>query len=271
MKSKIMMLIILLIFSGLLVQSCSSSRDDGAQSEDQKQQEELDEIEALLGISGNDSDKPKQKSGDEKLGLMDSQDLAGPASDSDAMIKKKDKEIQTLKKETNQKDLVISDLKAQISMQQSRIESMEKNQAETMTSRPMAYSSVSVGDVSPAEYKQKYDEGYSLFNSRQYDAAQQVFESLLASNANHSLADNAQYWIGEISYARRNYDKAIMDFEKVFTFPKSNKNDYAQFKLGLCYLKKGDAQKAREEFQRLIDLYPKSELVSRTQQHLQNL
>ena len=62
-----------------------------------------------------------------------------------------------------------------------------------------------------------------------------------------------------------------LDFEKVFTFPKSNKNPDAQFKLGLCYLRLGDREKAREEFQRLLDVYPKSAYVNRAQQHLGEL
>jgi len=83
--------------------------------------------------------------------------------------------------------------------------------------------------------------------------------------------DNAQYWIGECHYAMRQYEKAIMDFEKVFTFPKSNKLDDAQFKLGLCYIRKGENQKAREEFQRLLDVYPKSEYLGRAESHINSL
>lgn len=110
-----------------------------------------------------------------------------------------------------------------------------------------------------------------MFNDRNYQNAIEAFESLLASQANHSLADNAQFWIGECHYALGQYKKALIDFEKVFTFPKSNKNDSAQFKLGLCYLRLGDKSKAREEFQRLVDVYPKSEYLKRAQSHLQEL
>ena len=67
------------------------------------------------------------------------------------------------------------------------------------------------------------------------------------------------------------YKKAIIDFEKVFTFPKSNKNPDAQFKLGVCYVRLGDSAKAREEFQRLIDVYPESSYVGRAQDHLAGL
>jgi tol-pal system protein YbgF len=130
---------------------------------------------------------------------------------------------------------------------------------------------VAVGDVAPGEYQQTYQEGLDLFHARNYKQATSVFESLLASDANNSLSDNAQYWIGECSYAMGQYKKAIIDFEKVFTFPKSNKNDAAQFKLGLCYMRLGDSQKAKEEFQRLLDVYPKSEYTKRAQEHIASL
>jgi tol-pal system protein YbgF len=121
------------------------------------------------------------------------------------------------------------------------------------------------------DYQGNYDRGLEHFHSRDYRSAIEVFESLLATSANNSLSDNAQYWIGESHYALGQYDKAIIDFEKVFTFPKSNKDDDAQYKLGLCYMRKGDNVKAREEFQRLLDLYPKSEYISRVKEKLNSL
>jgi TolA-binding protein len=135
---------------------------------------------------------------------------------------------------------------------------------------PLSYSGAT-GDVPSGEYAQTYQNGLDLFHSQSYQNAIGVFESLLASNINNSLSDNAQYWIGECHYALRQFKKAIIDFEKVFTFTNSNKNDAAQFKLGLCYLRLGDTVKAKEEFQRLIDVYPNSEFVSRTRTHLSEL
>ena len=89
----------------------------------------------------------------------------------------------------------------------------------------------------------------------------QKFESLLSQNRNNSLSDNAQYWIGESYYGLGEYQKAITAFEKVFTFSNSNKDDAAQLKLGLCYMKLNDNVKAREELEKLISDYPTSESV----------
>ena len=98
-----------------------------------------------------------------------------------------------------------------------------------------------------------------------------MFESLLASSSTNKLSDNAQYWIGESHYALKRYDEAIIDFEKVLTFPNSNKKPDAQYKLGLCYLRKGDNQKAAEELNRLRELYPNSPYSARAAELLSKL
>ena len=275
-------ILILLLFANFIIISCAGTSEDeyeyGGLTEDEKrQQQELDEIESLLGITSDKSDvkkttpkKQPPKKQEEKLGLLSSEDLAAAANQPvDAKkVKKLEKQVSTLKSELNQKNLLISDLKAQVQLQKDRISNVESSSYSTAAAGGY---NVSVGDVSPEEYEQKYQEGYDLFNAREYTASVQIFESLLASSVNHNLSDNAQYWIGECHYAMRQYDKAVMDFEKVFTFPKSNKLDDAQFKLGLCYIRKGENGKAREEFQRLLDVYPKSEYLSRAEGHLNTL
>ena len=87
----------------------------------------------------------------------------------------------------------------------------------------------------------------------------------------HSLSDNCQYWIGECYYALRNFNQAAVEFEKVFTFPQSNKDPDAQLKLGLCYWNTGNAARAKEEFNRLIVNYPDSEYTIRARSYLSQL
>lgn len=265
--------IIALSFFALLLQGCSGSRkgEEGTTTEGESQQKkELDEIEALLGVSPEQK-KDDQTSGqkdDETLGLLNNRDVLNqsPAEDG-AKTKKLQKQVRDLKSQVTEKDLIISDLKAQLSYQN---EQMKSQRTQPAASGGFSLSGADA-NVDAGEYEMRYQDGFQQFQNGDYKGAIQSFESLLASDANHSLADNAQYWIGESHYALRQYSKAIIDFEKVFTFPKSNKKDDAQFKLGLCYLRKGDAQKAREEFQRLIDVYPKSEYINRAQKHLNSL
>ncbi|HJL75369.1 MAG TPA: tetratricopeptide repeat protein, partial [Candidatus Marinimicrobia bacterium] len=60
-------------------------------------------------------------------------------------------------------------------------------------------------------------------------------------------------------------------FEKVFTFPGTDKDDDAQLKLALAYQSMGNLEKAREEFQRLVDYFPGSEFYDRSKEALKQL
>ncbi len=169
-----------------------------------------------------------------------------------------------------EKNRTIADLKAQIMMKEEELKNYRSGQAQGPPERSSTQY-YSGGGGGGSQYEQDYNRGLDLFHSAQYRDAIAVFESLLSQNRNHSLSDNAQYWIGECNYALGSYRAAILAFEKVFTFTQSNKNDYAQYKLGLCYYKMGDYARAREEFQNLIDNYSNPELVSRAHDYLAQL
>ncbi len=278
MIKKIFIAILIIALSGILMISCGSSRqeDDAyADAGDAEKQQELDEIEALLGITPEEKARSEQQKKpaqeDDQLGLLSAGAVplgqADTGMDAQQPVAMSNTEVDDLKKQVENKDKLITDLKAQVRAQSDQIYQLE-TQKQAQPARTVA---VAVGDVSPEEYQSRYQEGLDLFHANQYRPAIQVFENLLASSTNNNLSDNAQYWIGESHYALREYKKAIIDFEKVFTFPKSNKNDAAQFKLGLCYKRLGDNAKAGEEFQRLIDVYPQSEFVKRAQEHLASL
>jgi tol-pal system protein YbgF len=278
---KIFIYLVTFLWLNYFFQACSSlqkNTDNGVSEDERRQKEELDEIESLLGITPeerNEAKKETWKKGDkskETLGLLDSDRAliqsqtpventtktvpSSQVAQEDKEKKQIENELMSLKSQLNEKDMIIADLKAQLSFQSEQLKAQSSGYSSESSSYNYAHSMAT--DVS-MDYQQKYDNALELFHARDYHGAIEIFESLLASSADNSLADNAQYWIGESHYALGQYDKAIIDFEKVFTFPKSNKNPDAQYKLGLCYQRKGDLTKSREEFQRLIDLYPKSE------------
>ncbi len=121
------------------------------------------------------------------------------------------------------------------------------------------------------DFEKDYVRGLDLFMAKKYDESYTLFERLLNNNRNHNLSDNCEYWIGECYFARKNYQKAIVAFEKVFTYLNSNKDDDAQIKLGICYFKMNDLERAKIEFNKLLDNYPKSEYVNRAQYYLSRI
>ena len=103
-----------------------------------------------------------------------------------------------------------------------------------------------------SSYKGALDEYYS----KRYESAISGFNEVLTVAPGNSLADNAQYWIGECYYGMGNNEKALEAFYKVFDFPESNKLADAHFKIGKTYLRMGNKDSAKEEFQAVVKNYP---------------
>ena len=303
---KIAYLFLVMMISVFLLSwfGCGSSRktvDQSSGSSGQESGEDFDEIEKLLGISREDSKKPAEsekkqveksstqtekkqseqptaKQQDDLITLLEVDEgkkatqttpsTTGTAPVEDQRLVRLQSQVDELQKEIKKKDMEIADLKTQLAMKD---EALQKKSYSTTTDYSYSSSTAktsSAATMSGDEYVDNYQTALGLFHERRYQEAVTDFEQLLAVNSSHSYADNAQYWIGECYYAMGKYNEAIMAFEKVQSFPKSNKNDYALFKLGQCYSKLGDSESAKREFQQLIDTYPESELAPRARKFL---
>ena len=122
--------------------------------------------------------------------------------------------------------------------------------------------------ITNAEYQAKYIESLSNYQNGEWNLSLDGFKFLIQADGNNQLADNCQYWIGEIYYSQKDFLRSIKEFEKVFTFPGTNKSDDAQFKLGLCYVNIGQIDKAKQEFENLLEFYPNSEYYKKGQDYL---
>ena len=122
--------------------------------------------------------------------------------------------------------------------------------------------------ITNAEYQAKYIESLSNYQNGEWNLSLDGFKFLIQADGNNQLADNCQYWIGEIYYSQKDFRRSIKEFEKVFTFPGTNKSDDAQFKLGLCYVNIGQIDKAKQEFENLLEFYPNSEYYKKGQEYL---
>lgn len=179
-------------------------------------------------------------------------------------------EVSQLKEDLAEKDSEISTLRSELTAKESKISDLESRLKST--DRRAIFPTRSGQLLKPsAEFRSRYQYALNQFNARNYQEALSVFTELLSRDANNSLSDNCQYWIGECYYGLLNYNQAISEFEKVFSFPNSNKSDDAQLKLGICYLKLGDRQQARAEFERLLSNYPDSEYVGLARRYLSRL
>ena len=125
-----------------------------------------------------------------------------------------------------------------------------------------------IPQITDEEYTAKYIESLSHYQNAEWNLSLNGFNYLIQIDSNHDLAGNCQYWISEVYYALTDYNRSIKEFEKVFSFPGTNKSDDAQFKMGLCYINIGQIEKAKKEFTNLLEFYPNSEYYKRAQDYL---
>ena len=214
-------------------------------------------IDELLGLVEEDT----QKKSEENLGEEDVLRLLGVNENEQAQT-------------ANQAPASTDSLQRQLAMLESQKQSTDaekENLRERIDSQSRSISSLNSKTEKPAgksaafksrSYADRYQEALQTYRNRSFHEAIQLFEILLTTDAGNSLSDNCQYWIGECYYGLGKYPEAIVAFEKVFSFSNSNKDDDAQLKLGLCQLRLDNKQRAKEEFQKLVDNYPTSEYVS---------
>lgn len=176
------------------------------------------------------------------------------------------KEVDRLQRELNEKSQQVTDLRNSLMERDARIQELQQTQQPGMARAPQAASATGTDG-----YVQRYSEARNLYEQRRYTEAIAMFQEILAGNDKSSYADNCQYWIGECYYGLGKYEQAIAEFEKVFTFARSNKSDAALLKLGLCYVRLGERQQARSEFEQLLANYPSSPYVRNARRYLAGL
>ena len=113
--------------------------------------------------------------------------------------------------------------------------------------------------------KQAFDQGDS-------DAARKKFQELIEKYPKSERADNAQFWIGEIYYREKWYEKAILEYQKVIeNYPKGNKVPASLLKQGLAFLNLGDKTNSRLILEELIKKHPKSNEAKIAKDKVQSL
>ncbi len=133
---------------------------------------------------------------------------------------------------------------------------------------PMAAKPKAQGYAFNTDYRMAYNDALNKYFNNEYLEAIQDFRILIEREPSGAYADNAQYWIGECFYSLEDFESAITEFEKVFSFPENNKSDHALFKIAISYQQLGRYLKARDNMNRFILEYSDSELVSQAKDFL---
>src|SRR5215470_4923205 len=103
--------------------------------------------------------------------------------------------------------------------------------------------------ITPGNAEQLFAAAYIDYSRGNYDLALSEFNQYVETYPSSEMADNAQYWIGEIFYAQRKLPEASAAFEKVKVIsPNGDKVAPALYKRGMVLLDMGRKEEAVAQF-----------------------
>ena len=155
-----------------------------------------------------------------------------------------------------------------------KIERITSKQAEFEKSLPPPSSKESMieGKGTATGAADLYKDAYETFQKGNLEGARTKFEAFLKQYPNTKLSDNAQFWIGETYYLKKDYEKAILEYEKAIAkYPEGDKIPAALFKQALAFLELGDKTNARNLLKRVIERYPHSEQAEMAKKRLETI
>lgn len=153
-----------------------------------------------------------------------------------------------------------------------RVSDIERSSTAPAASASTA-SSNTVADTpaTPGE-RDAYQKAFDMLRELRYDQAIDGFRAYLKSYPNGRYASSAQYWLAEAFYARRDFAKAITEYQALHSrFPTSTKTPEALLKIGYCYSVLGKKEEARGAFDELVKGYPQSPEAQQAEAGLQRL
>ena len=113
--------------------------------------------------------------------------------------------------------------------------------------------------VSRPARDQLYNDAFKKLQDGDYAGAEQGFKAFLQSNPKHQLAGNAQYWLGETYYARRDYQNAMTAFAEGYkVYKASPKGPDNLLKLGVTLAVLGRKPDACAVFAKFNQDYPRA-------------
>ncbi len=114
-------------------------------------------------------------------------------------------------------------------------------------------------------------EARRLYAKNDYSGALQLFEQV-AANQSASNAVDARFMMGECLYNEKQYDKAIMQYQKIISQHSTNTNaPSAMLKQGMAFEKLADKDTAKVIYKKLLKKHPSSSEAATAQEKLDKL
>ena len=153
-----------------------------------------------------------------------------------------DQEIRFAELERN-----VQDLGSNLSENQYRLSKIAENTADVQKQLETKLSADSVATAGHAQEVEKlFQIASGDFNAGRFDIARSGFQDIAARFPDAPQGRDAQFWIGECRYAKKEYGDAASAFLLyIRDVPQGAKSCAALYKLGLCY-GKTDKKKSRD-------------------------
>ena len=104
-----------------------------------------------------------------------------------------------------------------------------------------------------------YQKGLEALKASDFAVAEENFNTVLNKYPKDKLAGNAQYWLGETYYARKDYSRAAVAFAKGYEKYKGPKGPDSLLKLGMSMRELKKKTEACAAFLSLKEEFPKAE------------
>ncbi|HCM84416.1 MAG TPA: tol-pal system protein YbgF [Alphaproteobacteria bacterium] len=168
-------------------------------------------------------------------------------------------------------------LKSDLELRLTQLEQGHSAAAQTMdnpSDQSATNNDTAAADDTAASPEELYNNAYAAMQKKEYTTAEKGFRDFLANNAEHKLAPNAQYWLGESYFARANYKAASAVFAESYQkYPKANKAPDSLLKLGLSLSEQKRTKDACTVLRQLTKEYPSASgtIATRTENELKKL
>ena len=117
-----------------------------------------------------------------------------------------------------------------------------------------------------------YRDAFGLLKAGDYAQAITAFSAFQTQYPNSQYGDNAQFWLAEAHYVKRDFAAALPEYQALLDrYPASKKLSHAMLKIGYCYADMGKAEDARTALEALKARFPESAAAQLATQKLAQL
>lgn len=176
----------------------------------------------------------------------------------------------------NKQNLNLSDNEGVSSLETVKDPSSEEPiQAKSLDKAPDSFNKIasSAGaNTNPADEQISYLQAYELVKNKHFSEAVMAMQNFITKYPTGSYSANAEYWLGELYLAEKNYPNAITHFDAVLhKYPSSNKCSASLLKLGYALADSGRYNEAKDKLQQVMQKYPDTSTATLARNKLQEI